>query len=154
VSHLDKFLETPPAALVDDLKDLRTQKAAIESREKVIEQLLEMIVSQGGPVADEVAALGASVAIGPLREQIRQVLLSRQDENEYFMVPQEVQKELMTRGNRSVTLDHVRTTMKRMADSDELLRPQPNAVLYALPNIVNMPGVMEAFSAVIGGQST
>jgi hypothetical protein len=105
-------------------------------------------------VADEVAALGASIAIGPLREQIRQVLLSRQDENEYFMVPQEVQKELIIRGNRSVTIDHVRTTMKRMADSDELLRPQPNAVLYALPNIVNLSGVMEAFNAVIGGQST
>jgi len=83
-----------------------------------------MLAKQGGPAAGEIAALGGAAGIGPLRNQILQVLESRREEENpanLMMVPKDVHDELVGRGNRSVTLDNVRVTMKRMADSNELL---------------------------------
>lgn len=137
MSSLDQLLQTPPADLVANLKALRDDRASIESKEAILEQLLDVLVQQGGAVAEEVAALGGSAAIGPLRNQIMQVLTSkRREEDLYVMVPQAVHQELVARGNRAVTLDNVRVTMKRMADSGELERTQPNALLFGLPGVM------------------
>jgi hypothetical protein len=151
MSSLDQLLQTPPAELVANLKALRDERASIESREAILEQLLDVLVQQGGEVALEVAALGGSAAIGPLRNQIVQALLSKREEDEWLMVPQGVHQELVQRGNRSVTLDNVRVTMKRMAESGELERPQPNGLLFGLPGVMTeMPA--EVLAAMNIGQ--
>jgi len=151
MSHLDELFDTPPADLIAKLKALRDQRAGIESRESIIEQLLDVRVQQGGVIAEEIAALGASSGIGPLRNQIVQVLTSKRDESLWFMVPQAVHDELRERGNRTVTLDNVRVTMRRMADSGELERARPGALLFGLPGAIETmpPGLLEA---VLGGQ--
>jgi hypothetical protein len=152
MSSLDQLLQTPPAELVANLKALRDDRASIESKEAILEQLLDVLVQQGGAVAEEVAALGASVAIGPLRNQIVQVLSSKQEEGEAVMVPKDVQEELVARGNRTVTLDNVRVTMKRMADSNELERPRPNDLLFGLPGAMDaLPGGRDAFVQALEG---
>ena len=142
MSNLDNLLQMPPSELVADLKALRDQRADIESKEAILEQLLELLTNQGGTVANEIAALGASVAIGPVRNQITQVLVSKREEDELLMAPRDVQQELVARGNRTVTLDHIRITMKRMADSNELERSEPGALLFGLP------GAMERVRAL------
>jgi hypothetical protein len=147
MSSLDRLLETPPAELVADLKALRDERAALESKEAVIEQLLEVLTQQGGAAADEIAKLGASVAIGPLRNQIMQVLISKREEDEFVMLPMAVHAELISRGNRRVTIDNVRVTMKRMADAGELERPQPDALLYGLPGVMEIPAVRAALES-------
>ena len=135
MSSLDNLLQTPPAELVADLKAFRDERAVIESKEAVLEQLLEMLGNQGGAVAEEIAALGAAVGVGPLRGQIIRVLAAKREESEFFlMVPKDVQQELVSRGNRTVTLDNVRVTMKRMAGAGELVRPDPDSLLYGLPD--------------------
>jgi len=154
MTSLDKILETPPAELLGDLRDLRQQKVDIGNRERVIVQLLEMILERGGPTAEEVIRLAAesAVAIGPLRDQIRQVMASKQAEDENFLAPIAVHQELVTRGNQTATLDHVRTIIKRMADAGELLQPRSDILLFALPNIVNNVAAMQALNAVLGDQ--
>jgi hypothetical protein len=61
-----------------------------------------------------------------------------------------VLQELVIRGNHTATLDHVRTTMKRMADAGELLQPRPQHLLYALPSVVNDPRAMKILSLAMG----
>jgi hypothetical protein len=153
-TSLDKFLDTPPAELIGDLKTLREEKIAIGNREGVIVQLLEMILQRGGSAAEEVARLAAdaAVAVGPLRDQIRQVLVTKQATEEYFLFPLAVHQELEARGNSTATLDHVRTLMKRMAEAGELLQPRPKILMFGLPNVVNNAAAMQAFDAVIGEQ--
>jgi hypothetical protein len=150
-SPLDRLLQTPPAELVSELKSLRDQRAGIESREAVLEQLLDLIARQGGPVAEEVARLGGDAAIGPLRNQIIQVLASKRKEGEPLMVPQGVHQELTARGNRAVTLDNVRVTMKRMAESGEIERVSPDGLVFGLVGIAQSlpPGMLDA---ITGGQ--
>jgi hypothetical protein len=133
MSGVDALLQTPPAQLVADLTALRNERAVIEDKEAVLIQILDLLVKQGGQVAEEVTALGGASGFGPLREQIRQVLISNK-ENDPLMVPREVQKELLSRGNRTATLENVRVTMKRMAEDDELVRPSEDAVSYGLPD--------------------
>jgi hypothetical protein len=154
MASLDKFLETPPGDLISDLSDLRHQKTDITNRERVIMQLLEMIMERGGPTAEEVARLAAesAVAIGPLRDQIRLVLDSMQANEEYFLAPVGVHKELVARGNQTATLDHVRTIMRRMAEAGELLQPRPNALLFALPNVVNNAVAMQMIDVALGDE--
>jgi hypothetical protein len=154
-SSLDKFLDTPPAELIGDLRDLRQQKLEIGNREVVIMQLLEMIIARGGETAEQVVRLAAeaAVAIGDLRDQVRQVLVSKQaDNDEWFLAPIVVHQELVARGNQTATLDHVRTIMKRMSDAGELVQPRPPQLLFALPNVVNNPAAMQALTAVLGEQ--
>jgi hypothetical protein len=136
MSGVDTLLQTPPAQLVADLTALRNERAVIEDKEAVLIQILELLVKQGGQVAEEVTALGGASGFGPLREQIRQVLISKKDE-EALMLPKDVQKELLSRGNRSATLENVRVTMKRMAEDDELVRPSDESVAYGLPDTPN-----------------
>jgi hypothetical protein len=134
MASIDQLLQTPPAELVDELKTLRDQRADIEGKEAVLEQLLEILAAKGPDTAAEIAALGGTAAIGPLRNQIIQVLISRREEGEYLLVPQEVHKELLARGNRAVTLDNVRITMRRMVESKELELPNPKkALTFSLP---------------------
>ena len=151
MASLDKFLDTPPGDLISDLSDLRRQKTDIANRERVIMQFLEMILERGGPTAEEVVRLAAesAIAIGPLRDQIRQVFGSKQADNEYFLPPVVAHQALVARGNQTATLDHVRTIMKRMADAGELLQPRPDALLFALPNVVNDATAMAVFNAVM-----
>lgn len=92
----------------------------------------------------------SAVAIGPLRDQIRQVFGSKQADDEYFLPPVAVHQELVARGNQTATLDHVRITMKRIADAGELLQPRPDALLFALPNVVNNAAAMALFNAAMG----
>jgi hypothetical protein len=133
MSGVDALLQTPPAQLVADLTSLRDERALIEDKEAVLIQILDLLLKQGGQIAEEVAALGGASGFGSLREQIRQVLISMKDE-EPLQVPKEVQKELVSRGNRTATLENVRVTMKRMADDGELVRPSEDAVAYGLPD--------------------
>jgi hypothetical protein len=135
MADLDDLLNTDATTLVEGLKKLRDDRAGIESREAVLKQLLDIKLAQGGEIAEEVATYAAQNGFGPLREQIRQVMVSIQ-ETEPMMPPLRVHSELSSRGNRSVTIDNVRTTMKRMADDEELVRPDvEGVVLYGLPNI-------------------
>jgi hypothetical protein len=150
MSSLDTLFSTPPARIVADLQALREERRVIESQESMLEQILEMHERQGGEAADEVAELGASVAIGPLRAQILQVLRTRGDTA--FFVPKDVHAELEARGNRKVTLDNVRMTMKRMADVDELERLEPNTNSYGLPGAGDTPNG-RAFRALREGET-
>lgn len=151
MASLDKILETPPAELIADLSDMRQQKLKIENREAVILQLLNMILERGGPAAEEVVrvAADAAIALGPLRDQIRNVFASLQAEDEWFLVPVNIHQALVARGNETATLDHVRTTMTRMAEAGELVRPR-NALLFGLPNVVNNAEAMQALESVMG----
>ncbi|HXN38954.1 MAG TPA: hypothetical protein VN892_13025 [Solirubrobacteraceae bacterium] len=156
MSALDKLLQTPPAEIVSDLKTVRDERAILESKEAMLEQLLEMLSRQGGEVAQEIAALGASVAIGPLRNQILQVVTSmRQEDDLLTTVPAAVQEALIARGNRKVTVDNVRVTMKRMADSNELERPVPGQNrLFALPGTADaFPERIAELTALIASNS-
>jgi hypothetical protein len=152
MASLDKFLDTPPGDLISDLSDLRRQKTDIANRERVIMQLLEMIVERGGSTAEEVFSLAAesAVAIGPLRDQIRQVFASKQADDEYFLPPLAAHQALVARGNETATLDHVRTIMKRMTDTGELLQPRSDTLLFALPNVINNAAAMALFNAAMG----
>jgi hypothetical protein len=149
-SSLDKFLETSPAELVSDLKDVRSERAKLGTREGVIVQLLEMILEQGGPPAEELLRLAAEegVAIGDLRDQIRQAMVAKAEENQFFLLPLVAHEALRARGNQTVTLDHVRMTMKRMVDAGQLLLPRPGLLLYALPDVVNNPIAVKALEIV------
>ncbi len=133
-NNVDALLNTAPIALVEGLKQLRDERAAIESREAVLKQLLDIQMAQGGQLAEEVTVFAAENGIGPPREQIRQVMISKQ-EDEPMLPPIAVHEALVERGNRTITLDNVRTTMKRMADDGELVRPSGSAPIYGLPNI-------------------
>lgn len=145
--NIDDFLETPPPELISNLQGIRAERAALERKEAVLEQLIEMITQQGGPAAEEITALGPANGIGPLREQIKDVFRSSSAET-LLMVPRDIQAQLAARGNRSVTLDNVRVAMKRMADDDELLRPDPGAVLYGLASTEGTEEALEMFKAV------
>jgi hypothetical protein len=134
MTDVDALLNTDPADLITGLKRLRDERAATESQEAVLKQLLDIQMSKGGQIAEEVAVFAAQNGIGPLREQIRQVLKAKQEE-EPMMPPMGVHAELAARGNRGVTLDNIRVTMKRMADDGELVRPDPEAVVYGLPDL-------------------
>jgi hypothetical protein len=136
MASLDALFATPPATIVADLQALREQRRLIESKEAMLEQVLELRERQGGDAADEIAELGASVAIGPIRAQILQVLRTT---DSAFLTPKEVHPELASRGNRKVTLDNVRMTMKRMADADELERFESGSASYGLPGASGTP---------------
>lgn len=154
MSYVDRFLETPPAELVADLKALRDERAAIESKERLVEQLLEMLSQQGIAIAEEIAELGGSVGIGPLRNQIAQVLLSQQQEENLFMAPLAIHEELVRRGNRTVSLDNVRVTLRRMTDSAEVERPT-DVPLYGLSGAIDMfPGGKDALIAALQESQT
>jgi hypothetical protein len=156
MSNLDQLLQTQPAELVADLKRLRDERVVIERKEAVLQQILEMLVQEGGKTAEEIAALGGSAGIGSLRNQIVQALEAKQEESEFVVVPKEVHAALVALGNRTVTLDNVRVTMKRMVESNELEVPFPetHSLLYALPGAVDaFPGGRDALVRVIGGQA-
>ena len=146
MSSIDELLNTSPAVLIENLKDLRSKRKIVEGQEALLEQLLDVIIQHGGDAVQEIARLGASVAIGPLRNQITQVLIDKRPEGLYFMIPQEVHDELVNRGNARVKLDNVRQTMARMVDSGELERPvglPSNTVLFGLPNAyADMPPML------------
>jgi hypothetical protein len=131
VTSVDQLLNMDPSDLIEGLKGLRDQRLALESQEAVLKQLLDIHLGKGGEVAEQVAIFAAQNGIGPLREQIRQAFFQG---DEPLMVPMEVHSALAALGNRSVTLDNVRVTMKRMADNAELVRPDPDSVVYGLPN--------------------
>lgn len=148
MSSLDALFATPPAKLVADLQTLREERRVIESKETMLEQMLEMGERQGGDVAEEIAELGASVAIGPLRAQILHVLRTTES---VFVVPKDVHAELVARGNQKATLDNVRMTMKRMADAKELERVSPNVACYGVPGAGDTPNG-RAFRALREGE--
>jgi hypothetical protein len=137
MASLDQLLTTPPAEIVAELKALRDQRTFIERKEALLEQTLNMIAEQGdAATADEIAALTVEAGVGSLREQILQVLQAKRGEGPFSMalVPKEVLNALADRGNRTVKLDNVRVTMKRMFDANELERPLPEyGLIYALP---------------------
>lgn len=135
MTDVDELLNTTPSDLIEGLKKLRDERSAVESREAVLKQLLDIHLARGGEVAEEVAAFAAQNGFGPLREQIRQVLTAKQEDGTPLLPPMAVHGELGARGNRGVTLDNVRTTMKRMADDGELVRPEGESAIYGLPNI-------------------
>jgi hypothetical protein len=131
---VDQLLNTDPNDLIEGLKKLRDERAGIESKEAILKQLLDIHMGKGGEVAEQVAIFAAQNGIGPLREQIRQVLASKQSE-EPLMMPVQVHTMLGALGNRSVTIDNIRVTMKRMADDGELVRPDSESLLYGLTNV-------------------
>ncbi len=154
MSAIDQLLQTPPAELVAELKALRDERAAIERKESMLEQTLHVIAEEKGEVAaEEIATLTATAGVGSLREQILQILSSKRAEGGVVvaLVPQEVQHALIERGNRSVTIDNIRITMKRMFDSGELERPLPQySVVYALPGTANeMPDELSRLASLL-----
>ncbi|MHB2001066.1 MAG: hypothetical protein ACYCSI_12940 [Solirubrobacteraceae bacterium] len=120
----------------------------------MLEQLLEILARQGGSIAEEIADLGASVAIGPLRSQILQVFRAKADDGEVMLLPVQVHLELVERGNRSVKLDNVRVTMGRMVSSKELERPIKQQLFFGLPEaIAAFPGGRPALEQMFGDHS-
>jgi hypothetical protein len=146
MASVDDFFEAPAADLVAKLKQLHDERASIEARESIIEQLLEVRAKQGGEVAAEIAALGAEAGIGPLREQIQHVMTVMQSEGTPIVAPQAVFDELMKRGNRTVTIDAVRVAMRRMGEKGELERPNSEILAFGLPGaLANVPpAILEA----------
>jgi hypothetical protein len=147
---IDDIFQTPPADLIEKLTELRDTRAAIESKEDIIRQLLDVYVQQGGELAEQIGELGAASGLGSLRKQILHVMGTKRDEMEFVTLPVVVHPELVARGNRKVSLDNVRVTMKRMADDNELERPIPEEPLaFALPGTVDiMPeGLLQALKA-------
>lgn len=146
MSHDDIF-QLPPPQLIAKLTELRSERTAIEGKEDIVMQLLDVYVQQDGDAAEEIAKLGAAVGLGPLRTQIIDVLAASREQNLYVLLPLTVHEVLVQRGNRKVKLDNVRVTMKRMADAGELERPIPEEPLaFALPGSVEEmpPGLLEA----------
>jgi SpoVK/Ycf46/Vps4 family AAA+-type ATPase len=155
MSSIDKLLQTPLPELVADLKALRDERAVTERKEAMLEQTLDMIIEQRGEeAANEIAALGGSAGIGSLRNQILQVIALTREKGRptsLALVPKEVLDTLVERGNRKVTLDNVRVTMKRMFDSGELERPIAGRdLLYALPGTADeFPREIAALAAAM-----
>jgi hypothetical protein len=133
MSSIDQLLQTAPADLVANVKALRAERADVEARESLLEQLLEVLARQGGEIAEEISALGAAAAIGPLRGQITQLFVDKRPDGIFFFIPQEVHDELVNRGNIRAKIDNVRQTMIRQADAGELERPNPNSLIFGLP---------------------
>jgi hypothetical protein len=153
MSSLDHLLETNPADLVSNLKELRAERAELESKELLLEQLIDLLARQAGPTADHLAELGGAAAIGPLRSQITHVLHSFQGDGLFFVIPQAVHDELINRGNTRVKLDNVRQTMARMTDAKELERPKADTLLFGLPGARDdMPQQLR--DQIVGDQST
>lgn len=139
MTNIDKILDTSPTEIIRELEALRAEKDVIARKETLLEQLIELMFQQGDEASEELASYRTSIAVGPLRYQIRQVLLAG-DKGEPW-VPKEVHDELIVRGNKAVTLDNVRVTMKRMVESGELERPDPdNALIFRLPILPNHSG--------------
>jgi hypothetical protein len=134
---------------VAELQQLRLDRAAIERKESVLTQILELLADQGDGAADEIAALG--MVVGSLRDQIVQVLTENQSQLNFFMVPKGMHDQLVIRGNGSVTLDNVRITMRRMNEAGELERPSEAHTLYGLPGAIDaIPGGKDTFFSALG----
>jgi hypothetical protein len=132
MTNIDSLLQASPTAIIAELEALRAEREVVARKETLLEQLIEIMFQRGDEAADELAAYRTSVAVGPLRYQIRQVLLAgAQNEN---WLPKQVHDELIVRGNKTVTLDNTRVSMKRMAERGELERPDPDSPLvFRLP---------------------
>jgi hypothetical protein len=150
MASVDDFFEAPATELVGKLKQLHDERSSIESRESIIEQLLEVRAKEGGEAAAQIAALGAEAGIGPLREQILHVMSTLQSEGTPIVAPQQVYDELVKRGNRTVTIDAVRVAMRRMGEKGELERPNSAVLAFALPGV--LASVPSAILEAIGLQ--
>jgi hypothetical protein len=130
VTRLDDFLNTPPQELIAELVSLRAAKQALERRETILENVADLIIEAGGDAASELASYRTSVAVGPIRYQIRQVLLAQPEKRVW--IPKEVHDELAVRGNMDVSIDNVRVTMRRMVQAGELAKAS-KSMQYELP---------------------
>jgi hypothetical protein len=131
MANIDKFLQTSPTEIIAELEALRVEKDIIARKEALLEQLVDLIFQEQGPAAAELYGYRTSIAVGPLRYQIRQVLLAEPERPQWL--PKEVHDELVVRGNAKVTLDNVRVTMRRMGESGELERLDDDNLLFRLP---------------------
>lgn len=131
MANLDKFLQTSPTVIIAELEALRAEKDVITRKEALLEQMIDLMFQEQGPAAAELYGYRTSIAVGPLRYQIRQVLLADPERPQWL--PKEVHDELVIRGNTKVTLDNVRVTMRRMGESGELERLDDENLLFRLP---------------------
>ncbi|HTC60487.1 MAG TPA: hypothetical protein VK691_10275 [Solirubrobacteraceae bacterium] len=126
------LLSTNPQELVDELEKLREQEKRIAHERELVERVLEIVIESGGPSAEYLTDPERGLlTVGPLRAQVMRVYAAA-GEGAGFQ-PREVHEQLVAHGNSKVTLDNVRVTMGRMADSGELLQPEPPIALYLLP---------------------
>jgi hypothetical protein len=137
MTNVDKFLQTSPTEIIAELEALRTEKDVIARKEALLEQLIDLIFQEQGPAAAELYGYRTAIAVGPLRYQIRQVLLAEPERPQWL--PKEVHDELIVRGNAKVTLDNVRVTMRRMSESGELKRLDDDNLLFRLPGPTDSP---------------
>jgi hypothetical protein len=128
---MDNFLQASPTEIIAELEAIRAEKDVIARKEALLEQLIDLIFQEQGPAAAELYGYRTSIAVGPLRYQIRQVLLAEPERPQWL--PKEVHDELVIRGNDKVTLDNVRVTMRRMGESGELVRLDDDNLLFRLP---------------------
>jgi hypothetical protein len=137
MTNMDKFLQASPTEIIAELEALRAEKDVIARKEALLEQLIDLIFQEQGPAAAELYGYRTSIAVGPLRYQIRQVLLAEPERPQWL--PKEVHDELVIRGNAKVTLDNVRVTMRRMGESGELVRLDDDNLLFRLPTPTGPP---------------
>jgi hypothetical protein len=137
MTNMDKFLQASPTEIIAELEALHAEKDVIARKEALLEQLIDLIFQEQGPAAAELYGYRTSIAVGPLRYQIRQVLLAEPERPQWL--PKEVHDELVVRGNAKVTLDNVRVTMRRMGESGELVRLDDDNLLFRLPVPTDSP---------------
>jgi hypothetical protein len=131
-SAIEQLLKTPPEKLLKELDQVRERERLIAHERELLERVLE-ILSEGGdrPAGWLDDSSDGPVTIGPLRHQIRRVMALGPDD--VLWLPREVHAELVRHGNAKATLDNVRVTMRRMAETGELKKPFPKTAKYRLP---------------------
>jgi hypothetical protein len=128
---IGNLLSADPQELLDELDKLREQEKRIAHERELVERVLEILLESGGPAAEYLADPARGLlTIGPLRAQVLRVLAAAPS----GLQPREVHDRLVAHGNSKVTLDNVRVTMSRMAESGELQQPDPPLAVFVLPS--------------------
>jgi hypothetical protein len=132
---LTSGLQASPRDVLDELEAVHEQQIEVERKQVLLTQLVEMMLQRGGDSATALWKMRTDLPIGPVRFQIRQVMLS--GEQGAAWLPLAVHQAMAERGNSKVTLDNTRVTMGRMAEKGELEVSQapdnPNINIFVLP---------------------
>jgi len=128
-NYIGDLLDAPLPDLIAKLESIRSDQRALDLQEDMLEKVLELKTQQD-PSAASWLQENSTAAIGPLRQQILQSFSLAQRN---AMVPKEVHQDLIARGNTKATLDNVRITMRRMAQTGELVQPDLANLAFQLP---------------------
>lgn len=130
MTMIDELLAAPVGHVIEELRSVRAERRTLDSKEALLERLADLIVARGGEDARAIEEYRDTLLGGTLREQILQIMRSNVRKAQW--VPRELVSGLAQRGTE-VTLDHARVTMRRMAESGELLKPKADKLLFRLP---------------------